>query len=64
MSRADIYKMGLVAYQIGLTPETVQEAILFGAKAEVRGVTSQDVDDLWRIKVRLRRELDTPPSTN
>lgn len=50
--RADIYEMGLVCHQLGLTPDTVQEAVVMGASSLIRGITQDDISDLWRIKVR------------
>ena len=50
--RADIYEMGLICYQLGLTPANVQEYVGMGANCLHRGLTPADLVDLWRIKLR------------
>lgn len=50
--RADIYEMGLICHQLGLTPGIVQEILMMGASCKYRGISQDDISDLWRIKVR------------
>lgn len=50
--RADIYEMGLTCWQLGLTPDTIQDVISLGASCNTKGISKEDIIDLWRIKVR------------